>query len=483
MSSICHCETIHGEAVLLISPSPQFSPTLVSHLTFDRLPVMLYNWLMSSGTLSLLIIVLGCAAALGCLIGAFRTLHRKRLIDDVPTSKTQGVFIGLAELKGTAESDMPLTSYLASIHCVQFSWQVDEHWSRTVTETYTDSQGRAQTRTRTESGWTRVAGGNEAIPFYLKDDTGLIRVVPEGAKIHGIETFDKTCSPNDDLYYGKGPTRQVPNSTHRRRFHETALPLHTMLYVMGQARERQDVVAAEIAQSKDAPLFMISTRTEKQISTGYGRWFWFWLILGLCAAIGGTVAWSVSRNTGVSWQPVAIAIGGYIAATALGWLWMVYNSLVNLHHMVEQGWSQVDVQLKRRHDLIPNLVSTVEGYRKYESETQRLLAEIRTQTEATPPGVSGPDFKGISPLLRITIERYPELKASDSFLRLQQSLVDTEQRIALARDYFNNIATFYNTRLSIIPDRFVAPLARLQPQTLMSAADFERAPIQVKLAE
>ena len=118
----------------------------------------------------------------------------------------------------------------------------------------------------------------------------------------------------------------------------------------------------------------------------------------------------------------------------------------------------------------------------YESELQKQLAEIRTQMEATPPSVAGPDFKGIAPMLNIIIERYPELKASESFLRLQQALIETEQRIALARDYFNNIATFYNTRLAIVPDRFVATLARLRPQTLMSAADFERAPVHVQTA-
>jgi len=375
---------------------------------------------------------------------------------------------------------MPLTSYLAGVRCVQYTWQIDEHWSRTVHETYTDSKGHTQTRTRTESGWSRIAGDSQSIPFYLKDDTGVIRIVPKGATINSINTFNETCSPNNALYFGKGPEREIANSTHRRRFRETALSLHTMLYVMGQARERQDVVAAEIAYDKNAPMFLISTKTEKQISTGYGRWFWFWLILGLGTAIGGTVAWNMLEklHAGISWQTLAGAAGGFIVALLLGWVWTVYNSLINLHHMVEQGWSQVDVQLKRRHDLIPNLVKTVEGYRTYESETQQVLTELRAQAEA----MAGPDSKGVAPMLRMIIERYPELKASESFLRLQQALVDTEQRIALARDYFNDVVTFYNTRLEIIPDRFVADLARLHPQTLMSAADFERAPIEVKLA-
>lgn len=437
---------------------------------------------MSPGVLPLLSIVLGGLGALGCLVGAFRALRRKRLIDDVPTSRTQGVFIGLAELKGTAESEMPLTSYLAGTRCVQYAWQVDEHWSRTVHETYTDAKGHTHSRTRTESGWTKVAGDSQSIPFYLKDDTGVIRVVPEGATIHSITVFNETCSPNSDSYYGKGPARGVPNSTHRRRFHETALPLHTMLYVMGQARERKDVVAAEIANDKDAPMFVISTRTEKQLSTSHARWFWIWLILGLALAMGGTVGWSMLVKASIAWQPLVAAAGGFIVALLLGWVWAVYNSLINLHHMVEQGWSQVDVQLKRRYDLIPNLLETVRGYRAYESEIQKLLAEMRTQTEATPPSVAGPDFKGIAPMLNAIVERYPELKANESFLRLQQALVDAEQRIAQARDYFNNIATFYNTRLDIIPDRFVGALARLRPRTLMAAADFERAPVQVRLA-
>ena len=410
-------------------------------------------------------------------------MRRKRLIDDTPTSKTQGVFIGTAEVKGTAESDEPLTSYLAGARCVQYVWRIEEHWSRTVHETYTDAKGHVHSRTRTESGWTKIAGGEKSIPFYLKDDTGVIRIVPDGANINAVNTFNETCSPSSPLYFGKGPEREIANTTHKRRFRETALPLHTMLYVMGHARERQDVVAAEIARNKNAAMFLISTRTEKHISAGYGWWFWFWLVFGLVAATGGILGWNfMVRPQAVSWQSIVAAGGGYLAALMVGWVWMVYNSLINLHHMVEQGWSQVEVQLKRRHDLIPNLVEAVKGYRAYESETQQAITELRAQVEATPPGVAGPDFKGIVPLLRVIIERYPELKANESFMSFQKSLVDTEQHIALARDYFNNIATFHNTRLEIIPDRFVAVLARLRPRTLMGAADFERAPVQVNLA-
>lgn len=430
-----------------------------------------------------LVIVAGLAAA-GCLFGAFKAFRRKRTIDDCPTSKTQGVFIGLTELKGTAESDSPFTAYLSGKKCVQYAWQVDEHWSRTVHETYTDAQGHVHTRTRTESGWTKVGGGEKSAPFYLKDDTGIIRIDPEGAEIHNLKVFDKACTPGEDLYYGRCPAREISHTTHQRRFYESAIPLHTMLYVIGQACERQDVVAAEIAYDKEAALFIISTHTEKQVRSSYLRWFWFWLILGLLCAVGSAAALTlVDGNSAlVSWQPLAIAAAAYLCVFVIAWILVVYNSLINLHNRVKQGWSQVDIQLKRRHDLIPGLVKAVEGYRTHESDVQTLLAELRAQAEATPPGEKGADFKGISPLLKAVAEHYPELKASQSFLYLQHQLSETEQRIALARDYYNDIATFYNTRLEVIPDRWVAFIAGLRLRTLMGAADFERAPVQVKLA-
>jgi hypothetical protein len=429
-------------------------------------------------------VLIGSVFALGCLIGAFFNLRRKRLIDDMPTSKTQGVFIGEVELKGSAESETPLTSFLAGIRCVQYVWKVEEHWSRTVTETYTDAKG-THTRTRTESGWKTVASGGEAIPFYLKDDTGVIRIVPEGANIEGNQIFNESCTPLSPLYYGKGPAGSIANSTHKRRFHETAVPLHVMLYVTGQSRERQDVVAPEIACDKNCSLFLISVRSEKQISRGYGLGYWALICSGLLCAIGGGWAWAaiVSFNSGLSPKPFLIMTGGYLIVLLLGWLWATYNSLINLHHRVEQSWSEVDVQLKRRNDLIPNLVVAVEGYKGYESETQSILVQLRNQITATPPGVTGPDFKGLAPLLRVVIERYPDLKANTSFLKLQQAMIDTEQRIALARDYFNDSATFFNTRLQIVPDRFVGSMAGLRQWTLMHASDFERAPVQVKLVE
>jgi hypothetical protein len=425
----------------------------------------------------------GSFLALLCLFAAFRTGRRRRLIDCLPTSKTTGVFIGLVELKGTAEVAQPLTSFLAEAPCVHFHWSVQEHWSRTVTETYTDEKGNTRTRTRHESGWTTIAENGQMIPFYLQDDCGEVLVRPEGAKIEPAEMFDLTVGIGDPLYYGKGPAMPVPNSDFRRRFYEAGIRHHAKVYLVGQARERQDVVAPEIAADDNAPMFLISTRSEEQVSSGMKWGERGWTFLGLVLSVGSVVWHDIALN--IRWEdqlPLYFGVGfAFAVCAAFAWLWMVYNSLVDVRQRVRQAWSLVDVQLQRRHDLIPNLVTVVKGYRDYEQRLQPELAALRSEAMATPPGVSGPDFNAVSKTVIAIAERYPDLKANENFLALQKSLSDTEQRIALARSYFNDIATHYNTQLEVVPECYVAMLGGMKPQTLMAANDFERAPVKIDM--
>ncbi|HEV2695489.1 MAG TPA: LemA family protein [Verrucomicrobiae bacterium] len=431
-----------------------------------------------------LLLFFGIALALGCLVVAFQNGRRRRLIDNLPTSKTTGVFIGFVELKGSAQSDQLLTSFLAERPCVYYAWSVEESWSRLVTETYTDEKGNVQTRTRTESGWTQVATGGEMIPFYLKDDCGVILIQPQGAKIEPRNIFNEACAPANPIYYGKGPAGAVSNSDFERRFIEVAIPWQAELYVVGQSRERADIVAPEIAADEAAPIFLISTNSEEEVSSGM-RWGSVgWIFLGLLPLLGFKVMADILHNLDPQQQIVMYLIwsGAYFFTGLLLWIWMVYNSLVDVRQRVRAAWSLVDIQLKRRFDLIPNLVNCVKGYQGHEAQVQTELAALRSQLAATPPGVTGPDHAAVSAQVVAIAERYPELKANDSFLALQKSLSDTEQRIALARSYFNEIATHYNTRLEIVPERFVAMLGAMKPQSLMEANDFERAAVTVDLA-
>ncbi len=427
--------------------------------------------------------LIGALLAVLCLVAAFRNGRRRRLIDNLPTSKTSGVFIGLVELKGMAESASPLTSFLAERACVHYAWTVEEHWSRTVTETESDGKGGTRTVTRHESGWTKVDDGGETIPFYLQDDCGVVLVQPEGAKIEPLKIFDETCTPLNALYYGKGPAMPISNSDFRRRFVELAIPVSVNLFIVGQARERADMVAPEIAADTAAPMFLISTRTEEQVSSGMKWGARGWTFFGLLLAVGFMVWRDAAMNVDPAREvPLYVAMGvGYLFLGGLLWVWMVFNALVDVRQRVRAAWALVDIQLKRRFDLIPNLVNCVKGYRDHEAQLQAELAALRTQLGATPPGVAGPDHGAVSGQVIAIAERYPELKANDSFLALQKNLSDTEQRIALARGYFNEIATHYNTRLEIVPERFVALLGAMKPQPLMAANEFERAAVKVDL--
>ncbi len=427
-------------------------------------------------------------AIVGCLLGfvfllmALRQVARKRLIDDLPTSKTTGVFIGLVELKGTAESEVPLRSFLAETLCVYYQYSVSEHWSRTVTESYTDSKGNRRTRTKRESGWKTVASGGRMGPFYLQDDCGVILIRPDGADIEPKSVFHETCGPADPLYYGKGPSGAVADSDYRRQFSERAIPLHAPVYVVGQARERSDIVEPEIAYDKESPMFLISTRTEKDVSRLLGCAFYLWLVPGLMFCVGGFIAQLAIRQLqlGEYWWVYFLAAVGYFGALLLGWVWTVFNSLIRLRHWVDQAWSQIDVQLKRRYDLIPRLVTVVTAAKQHERDVQTVVADMRNQLKLS----DNPDAQhGLASRLMAIAEAYPELKSNENFSSLQRHLIDTEQRIALARGYYNEIVTYFNTRLEIVPDGFIARLGGMTKRSLMLAREFERAPVHLNLAD
>lgn len=426
-------------------------------------------------------VLIGALIAVALLWGSLRQRRHARLLHDLPTSKTLGVFIGMVELKGTAESAEPLISYLAASECVYYAWTVEEHWSTTTTST--DSKGN--TTTSRDSGWKTVAKGGESDPFYLEDEDGFVLIRPEGAKIEAMEIFEEKVTRRDALYYDKGPRAAVSDSDHERRFVEWAIPLHAPLYVVGPARERRDIVAPEIAAQRGAALYLISTRTEESVRSGLGIWSWLWWSLGLIIASVPLGVALFDPSSGWEATPAvgAALLAAYLATWAGAWVWMVYNSIVSLRQRVRQGASLIDVQLKRRHDLIPGIVAVVGGLSSHEREVQETLASLRNQLNATAVGESGPNVAGVAAQLRVVIERYPQLKAQESFANLHKQLVETEQRIALARAYYNDIATQFATRLDSMPDGLVAKLGAMRKEPLLGAADFERAAVTVKLTE
>jgi LemA protein len=144
----------------------------------------------------------------------------------------------------------------------------------------------------------------------------------------------------------------------------------------------------------------------------------------------------------------------------LAWVVVAYNSLVRDRNRVAQGWSDVDVQLKRRHDLVPRLADVVKGYAGYERALLSSLAELRSRglAENHPAARGAVETnvgQGVQQLVAL-VESYPDLKASGNFLDLQKQLADTENQIQFARRYYNGAVNLFNNRIQRFPDLLIA---------------------------
>lgn len=161
-----------------------------------------------------------------------------------------------------------------------------------------------------------------------------------------------------------------------------------------------------------------------------------------------------------------------------------YNGLVGLRNKIENAFAQIDVQLKRRHDLIPNLVETVKGYAKHESETfEKVIAARTAATNATGPAQQAQAENMLTGALKSLIavaEAYPDLKASTQFTELQNQLAETEDRIAHSRGYYNDIVRSYNTKVETFPSSLIASQFSFNKREYFEADESSRAEVQVK---
>lgn len=157
------------------------------------------------------------------------------------------------------------------------------------------------------------------------------------------------------------------------------------------------------------------------------------------------------------------------------WFFATYNGFVRLRNQAKNAWAQIDVQLKRRHDLIPNLVETVKGYTKHERETLEAVVAARGAALSA-NGVSEKikaegELSGALSRLLAVAENYPDLKANQNYAQLQEELSSTENRIAFARQAYNDQVMRYNTRREVIPASIVANMCNFAAMDLFEIAD------------
>jgi LemA protein len=166
------------------------------------------------------------------------------------------------------------------------------------------------------------------------------------------------------------------------------------------------------------------------------------------------------------------------------WLMVSYNRLVRLRNRIANAWAQVDVQLRRRYDLIPNLVETVKGYAKHEKETFDAVTQARANAiNAQGVAAQGQAENAITSTLKslfAVAEAYPELKANQNFLALQEELTSTEGRIAYARQFYNDAVLQLNNKVQSFPSNIIAGMFGFREHEYFEADDTSRGPVSVQ---
>ena len=189
-------------------------------------------------------------------------------------------------------------------------------------------------------------------------------------------------------------------------------------------------------------------------------------------------------------EGAGIVVGGLVCLLAVAvvvWALMSYNRLVRLRNQVDASWAQIDVQLKRRYDLIPNLVETVRGYAAHERGTLDAVVTARggAIAAAQSPGVAGraQAENAVSQTLGrlfALAEAYPDLKANRNFSALQSELAETEDKIAYARQFYNSAVQSLNTAVQTLPTNVIAGVGGFRSRDYFEAAGGERGPVQVR---
>ena len=187
-----------------------------------------------------------------------------------------------------------------------------------------------------------------------------------------------------------------------------------------------------------------------------------------------------------------IVIG--VLVVLAGWAIGVYNGLMQARNRFKNAFAQIDVQLKRRYDLIPNLVETAKGYMKHERETLEAVIAARNQAFAAANAAAPTDgaamralagaegaLRGVLSRLMVVVEQYPDLKANQNMMQLQEEIASTENRIAFARQAYNDEVMAYNTRREVFPSSLIASMFNFAAaQSLELESDAERQAPQVR---
>ena len=410
-------------------------------------------------------------------------LSRKRLIEDLPTSATTGVALGLNELVGRVESAQAAPSPQSGTPCVW--WQ----------NTFYVSDG--------EGGWKKT-GDKQGGPldFDLVDDEGSIPVRPRKAEVSAPEIYDGP--PMERVVAGASSPSLVSRyiaqrsaGTKQRRVVEKAIVPGDEVYVLGTAQLPMESLEVYIGPDRERgtdPFFVrVGSEADALFTERVGT------VVGAIVAFVAAAASGIALVDGraladeqIEWTEVGLRMPfafmiAVLAIMSLASFVFTYNGLRVLRQRADKAWSLIDVQLRRRHDLIPNLVRIASTHADHEREVQTAIAELRGNLAADLPAKPSDDAvadagRGIraeeAALDRalLVIEDYPAITADATFAELRAQLIDTENRIALARTFYNNSVTALHDRAATLQGGMVSWVFELDLAVAFDAQRERRLP-------
>ncbi|MEM3369373.1 MAG: LemA family protein [Candidatus Micrarchaeia archaeon] len=364
--------------------------------------------------------------------------------------------------EGTIESEIDMRSPYTSTPCVYFHYIVEERAAK--------------------GGWVIKRNDAISIPFYLKDRRGnRIKI-----DLTGIDRDNSSYPINDSFSYIFGE-KQIYSEVEGKftvkrkikeppwyvlfglggtRVTELVLKPGSKVYVVGMVY-KDDNNEYVLKEDKDWPL-IVTIKSKKEYFNEFRKgepiilWSHILIAIGYSLFLNSLQAFNI-LNPSLFWP--AFIIGNGIIMGSI--VFTMYNRIIELEERCNSALSTIDVELKRRADLIPKIVEFVKNYKEYEKEIQTMVAETRSTIVMTKDSTDKKDVKMVYSLIE-SLEAYPELKADENFMRLMTELKDTEERIAQTRKFYNDTALRYNDMISRVPTVIMAFLLGMKKKKYLS---------------
>ncbi|MEX2381767.1 MAG: LemA family protein, partial [Opitutales bacterium] len=371
----------------------------------------------------------------------FRRVKFKRCMENLPTSPTTGAAYGLAEFKGVV--DLPehaelLKGPLSHQPCVQYHYKVQE------------KRGSGK-----KSKWVTVVDQHHRIPFLCRDGDGAMVIDPAGAEIHS--------------------SHHTTRRRGQRRYTETRLEHGDPLYAIGECRldpARGDRLY--LCKPEGPYPFILGNLSEARMMLRVARKGILLLNLSFAGIVLTALLFFGLSGSFAATDYLAAALSAPLFMTCVT-LALHYNDLVFLRERVRRNWSNIDVSLKKRADLVPQLENITRSLMKHEREVQEAVTDMRkmygAKVERTPEGVQQymrAEHASLNRLM-LTAEAYPDLKSDRQTALLMRTLIVLENEISLMRNGYNDAVETYNTRIQTFPDLFFARLFHFQEKQLLFA--------------